>query len=1065
MALKPNLFKCNKETFFMNKPLLFFSILLCLFSFNNANAQVWEPVGPAEGISTGSGGRMTLLNDKQNNLILGYYDIPATKGSVQKFDGSNWSYLGGSPGITTANTSAYNSTSVDTNGVVYFTSQAGTSGMEVRKFENNTWTQLPNVTNNVINFNTSFVSPDNVLFTANSEASGTVKKYVNGAWQQVGTTGFAGGVPFYLDMVIGTNGKIYVSYNSNGSLHVYENDINATSTSAWQPVGGVANLAPSPTSEEYNSSLAIDSNNNLFVAYTSTSAGGNKLNVKKFNGTSWSQLGAENFSQFRAKYNSIAVGANDIVYVATSKWEDADLLRNYVVGYNETTNSWAQVGTGFASTGQAVMNSLSVDSFGNLFLAYVDLGLGKLTVKKLNLAVVAPTSIEVSTVNNAAPSITVDKGTLQLNSVVNPSNASQDVVWSVSEGSTFATVSQTGLVTAIASNAVVKIRGTSALNFAVFDEIDVTITNQNSPVAATSVKISTVNDVRAEINSIGGTLQLLSKTLPAEADQYVNWTVTQGAEIVNVDANGKVTGLKQGSAIIRATDTKSPLFDEIRVDVFRNGCSQGNPTMLGLGFDITKNSRVGADDFVVAEGTRFEMSKVKLIIIKTLNPQIPEFDVRFLEVKGNGQPGNVITAVNNITPASMKFLNDFGSGLGEYEVDLYFPQPVVFNEGSYYMNPVATTQDGSQVFWNVTTEGTIGNVYYQDRLDGNGFLSTGFNASFTVIGNCTPMPFIVRPIQGQNSQILIGQTVQLQATTNGTVFNGANWTIENGSNFISVNSSGLVTGLASGVAKVRATDPVTGNFATLSVFVSDPNACGREVPSNDKEQGYNFSKPLAVDIDVPTGTLFTISSVLPTTIGFATTFTYTFYKDDNGKPRQEITTVGGQIVEDTSGSQWEGLPYFTHQYEVKLNQEVKLEAGKYWMSMSSNAAGWESSTAGVIGEPAMIFNEGQWVATPTGSDFVYELKGTCTASELGTSEISNRDFKFYPNPVKDLLNFDSTKKVESKEIFGMSGQKVKQLKLNMTNGKVSTDKLPKGVYIFKASLEDGTTKSFRVIKK
>lgn len=1049
----------------MNKPLLFFTMLLCLFSFNNAKAQVWESVGPAGGISTGSGGRMTLLNDKQNNLILGYYDIPATKGSVQKFDGSSWSYLGDSPGITTANTSAYNSTSVDSNGVVYFTSQAGTSGMEVRKFENNTWTQLPNVTNNVINFNTSLVSPDNVLFAANSEASGTVKKYVNGTWQQVGAAGFAGGVPFYLDMVIGTNGKVYVSYNSNGSLHVYENDVNATSTSAWQPVGGIANLAPSPSAEEYNSSLALDSNNNLFVAYVSTSAGGNKLNVKKFNGTSWSQLGTENFSPFRAKYNSIAIGSNDIVYVATSKWEDADMLRNYVLGYNETTNSWTQTGTGFASTGQGVMNSLSVDSLGNLFLSYSDLGLGKVAVKKLNLAIVAPTSIEVSTVDNVAPAITVDKGTLQLSAVVNPSNANQNIVWSVSEGSTFATVSETGLVTAIASNAVVKIKATSALNFAVFDEIAVTITNQNSPVAASSVKISTVNDLRPEINSIGGNLQLLSKTLPVEADQYVNWTVAQNGNVASVDSNGKVTGLAEGFAIIRATDTKSNLYDEIRVDVFKNGCSQGNPTTLGLGFDITKNSRVGADDFVVAEGTRFEMSKVKLIIIKKLNSQMPKFDMRFLEVKGNGQPGKVITAVNNITPTSMKFLNDFGSGLGEYELDLYFPQPVVFNEGSYYMNPVATSQDGSQVFWNVTTEGTIGNVYYQDRLDGNGFLSTGFNASFTVVGNCTPMPFIVRPIQGQDSQILIGQTVQLQATTNGAVFNDVNWTIDNGNDLISISSTGLVTGLASGVAKVRATDPATGNFATFNVYVSDPNACGKEVPSNNKEQGYSFSTSLAVDIDVPTGTLFTISSVLPTTVGFATTFSYTFYKDENGKPGQEITTVGGQIVEDTSGTQWEGLPYFDHKYEVKLSQEVKLEAGKYWMTMTSDAAGWESTTLGVIGEPAMIFNQGDWVATPSGSDFVYELKGTCKASELGTSEVSNMDFKFYPNPVIDVLNFDSTKKVESIEIFGMSGQKVKQLKPNMTNGKVSTDKLPTGVYIFKASLEDGTTRSFRVIKK
>jgi len=1037
-----------------------------LLFFNSMRAQVWETVGNSSGISAGTVGRLTMVNDFADNLYVGYYDVSVLKGSVQKFDGTSWTYVG-NQGMTTT-IAGYNSLSVNNQGIPYFLNQSAAPevGHQARVFQNNAWTLLPNVTNSQINFNSSTITANNTLFAVNNEGNGTVKKLVDGAWVQVGTAGFAGGLPAFVDMVSTTDGKVYVSFNTAGNLRVYVNDQGASTTEAWQPAGGVMNLAPSPTNEDYTSSLAVDKNNNVYVAYVSNTAGGNKLNVKKFDGSTWSQVGNENFSPGRVKYSSIAIGANNKVYVAVSNFENADLLRNYVMGYDAATNTWSQVGTGYASQGQGLFNSLAVSNNGDLYLAFSDSVLQKLSVKKLNLEVVAPTSVEVTTLNNVAPSITVDKGTLQLNSVVNPSNASQDVVWSVEEGSTFATVSQTGLVTAITSNAVVKIKATSTLNFAVFDEIEVTITNQNSPVAASSVKVSTLNDVPKEIYSIGGTLQLVSNTLPVEADQYVNWSVTQGTNIASVDASGKVTSLGEGFAVIRATDTKSALYDEIRVDVFKNGCRQAvNSNFFGSGLTITDNIRKGADDFIVPEGTRFEVSKIRLNVIASETSPIGSFNIKFLETKNNGQPGKEIASVLNVVPTTQKYLQEYGAGLAHYEIELYFSKPVAFNEGRYWLNPSATAQDGSPVFWDSTVQEELGSDFFQDRLDGNGWVVAndgGFNGAFAIVGNCTPMTLTVAAVQGQSTQILIGQTVQLEAKVNGSNSTNVTWSIVEGDDFISLNSNGLVTGVASGIAKVSATSS-DGNYAIANVYVSHPDACGQEVPSNEKEEGW--INAATVDIDVPTGNKFTITSVLPTTVNFATFFNFKFYKDDNGQPGEEMLSVGGTIIDDTTGTQWLPLPYWAHKYEVKLNQEVALEAGKYWMSMESDAVAWEASTSGVIGEPMMLFEDGAWVPSPTGSDFVYELKGTCTVSDLSTVDAVGKDFSFYPNPVGNELNFNSDKKVESIEIFGMSGQKVNQLQPNVKNGTVSTQKLSTGVYIFKALLEDGQTKTFRVIKK
>ncbi|WP_084403430.1 Ig-like domain-containing protein [Epilithonimonas caeni] len=1050
----------------MKRQLFIFSCLLFLL-MNNVRAQVWESVGSSAGISQGNAGRLTLINDFQDNLYVGYYDVPALKGSVQKFDGTSWSYVG-SQGITTT-TAGYNSLSVNNQGVPYFLNQAvgAETGHQVRAFQNGTWTSLPNVTNSIINFNSSIISSDNVLFAVNNEGNGTVKKFVNGSWVQVGNTGFAGGVPNFVDIVTTTNGKVYVSFNTSGNVRVYVNDQNASSTDVWQPAGGVTDLAPSPTSEDYSSSLAVDQNNNIYVAYQSNSAGGNKLNVKKFDGTSWSQVGPVNFSPGRTKHSSIAIGANNKVYVAVSNWEDANLLRNYVMGYNSSTDSWSQVGTGYASQGQGIYNSLAVNSTGDLFLAYVDSQLAKLCVKKLNLEEVAPTSLEITTQNNVAPNITTDKGTLQLNSTILPANASQDVIWSVESGSTFATVSPTGLVSAIASNAVVTIKAASALNFAVFDTIDVTITNQNSTVEQTGIELTTLNNEPTEIFGIGNTLQLKATILPAEADQYVNWTIQEGSNVVSVDANGKVTSLANGYAIIRATSTKSSIYDEIRIDVFANGCKQGNEGPSSVGFRISDGGIRGTDDFFIPVGTRFEMSKLRLRILTSSTSPVSKVDIHFLQSKQNGQPGAAITEVYNLTPTSQRFIKDDGFGSSEYEIEINFPS-ITFNEGTYWLNPVVNVEDGSVVYWNSTIEPGLGSSYFQDMSDGNGWVVVaggGFAGSYTLVGNCTPMPLTVAPVQGQDANIFIGETVQLQAKLNGTDTSNVNWTLDSGSNYASVNSNGLVTGLASGIAKVRVTEPNTGNYAVANIYVTDPNACGQEVPSNNQEEGWTFSRPAAIDIDVPVGTRFNITSVLPTTVGFGTTFTFKFYKDNNESPGEEILTTGGQIVEDTTGPKWDGIPYYVHKYEVKLNQEVKLEAGKYWMSMDSDAAGWESTTAQFLGNPMMLYDNGAWIEAPTGSDFVYELKGTCVASDLATNEVSGKNLKFYPNPVKDVLNFDASQKVESIEIYGMAGQKLNHIKLSAKNGVVSTEKLPTGVYIFKAYLEDETTQSFRVVKK
>ena len=293
------------------------------------------------------------------------------------FDGNSWSYVGGSAGITTS-FATYNSLSIALNGNIYYTNQG--TGLEVKEFSGSSWNQLPSPTTSTVNYQASAVSPTNILFTFSTHNSGTVQRYVNGAWEQIGNTGFSGGAAF-AEMVIGTNNKVYTCNVSSG-VRVYENTVTATTSDNWTLVGGSI-VDASSSSEQYNSDIAIDGNNNLYVAYVSNSANGQKLNVKKFDGNNWVQVGNANFSNGRVQHVGIAVTSTGTPYVVASRWENDDLLKNTAYTLDTATQTWGAFGGNFISDGEATYNDLAFDGTNNsLVLAYSQ---GGTKVKRISL--------------------------------------------------------------------------------------------------------------------------------------------------------------------------------------------------------------------------------------------------------------------------------------------------------------------------------------------------------------------------------------------------------------------------------------------------------------------------------------------------------------------------------------------------------------------------------------------------------------------------------------------------------------------------------------------------------
>ena len=79
----------------------------------------------------------------------------------------------------------------------------------------------------------------------------------------------------------------------------------------------------------------------------------------------------------------------------------------------------------------------------------------------------------------------------------------------------------------------------------------------------------------------------------------------------------------------------------------------------------------------------------------------------------------------------------------------------------------------------------------------------------------------------------------------------------------------------------------------------------------------------------------------------------------------------------------------------------------------------------------------------------------CSTSQLSVDdEILDNSLKLYPNPVTNILTIESKNVAISKvEIYSILGEKIKEITSNF--GSITTDKLPKGIYIIKIYSEKG----------
>ena len=172
------------------------------------------------------------------------------------------------------------------------------------------------------------------------------------------------------------------------------------------------------------------------------------------------------------------------------------------------------------------------------------------------------TSIEISSAGDVVV-INAFQGTLQFSVVVLPAVApNKAVLWSVENGTGSATISSTGLLTAV-SNGTVTVHATSVSHPAIADSMVVTISNQE--VDVTSIVLTSAGNV-VVIDTFGGTLLFSANVLPANAsDKAVTWSVTNGSGQATISASGLLTAVANGTVTVVVTSVSNSAINSSMV--------------------------------------------------------------------------------------------------------------------------------------------------------------------------------------------------------------------------------------------------------------------------------------------------------------------------------------------------------------------------------------------------------------------------------------------------------------------------------------------------------------------
>jgi len=444
------------------------------------------------------------------------------------------------------------------------------------------------------------------------------------------------------------------------------------------------------------------------------------------------------------------------------------------------------------------------------------------------------------------------------------------------------------------------------------------------------------------------------------------------------------------------------------------GFAQSNCN-YGIGSDQTSNGEniTTGGGFEYSAATDFDVEYGKVLTAKELTFNVIKGAANVSSVKVNilkeseGMPGEVIHVFTDLTPTSQALVYETGEeNLAAYKIAVTFPESFNLPKGKYFVQIQAKNADASPVFWEITKETTrkVGRFDFT-KMNAEPWFGgfSYYDHVFDFIGNCNDT--------GEPEQDF-GTAYSQGATGNNYETGGSMVGVSLADDFIVPEDKKFT------FTKFKMSTLQLGNIKKATINVRSSQN------------------------DMPGEILFSFENVGPKTENF-----YGYH------------TVGGYPLDVVAAD-----------LEFEWNQPVELLPGKYFIEVISTPQPftdyqrWEATSQPGTGSDSYTSYDGgeSWEAN-AGYNFVFEVSGF-TKQFLAVDDLKNNTISVYPNPVSDVLNINSIKQIKKVVVYNSVGQMVKTSD-KLQDSKLDVSDLSQGLFFVNAILENGETKTFKMIKK
>lgn len=287
---------------------------ISVMKFDGTN---WVYVGSpaiAAGYLGGGDTVPSLDLDPLGNPAFVFYDQTVNRLSVIKFNGSNWAYIG-SPGLSAGNNALFSSFCFDNVGIPYVAFKdwdSSPGGLTIMKFNGSAWLTLGSPSGLYADWIKITTDNSGIPYVVFSEQSMSYKlsvmKFNGSSWVYVGSPGFTTSNAYYADIAIDSSGTPYVFGSGTSTPSVWK-----FSGSSWS---NISSGIPGVQISYGSAGIKIPASGNLYIVFQDASTG--YISVMQYDAATWSYIGAIQASVTQGSTSNIGIDSVGNPYIAYS---------------------------------------------------------------------------------------------------------------------------------------------------------------------------------------------------------------------------------------------------------------------------------------------------------------------------------------------------------------------------------------------------------------------------------------------------------------------------------------------------------------------------------------------------------------------------------------------------------------------------------------------------------------------------------------------------------------------------------------------------------------------------